>query len=259
VVRPVGSKQGLAQRILGARDVRSNSVIAGLRDRDFDDDDSPPTGTPRQWNITDNTQTVQIGWSWERKEIENYLIDPKVVRRALGSKAPSINEYRVALQNSAEVIANYTAARIALSLYFRNRPSPPNNFWGEERDFKEGYRFPKDKGLTEINCRSEVNNIIKQYEQKLSSPKVDVLSQFNRLLPACWLDGSRFQNQNFLTFFAGTDLLYGMRNALRSFGFDSPVVFRERILKGIEESDEEMWTWLPEWQQLRELISNFGN
>jgi hypothetical protein len=86
----------------------------------------------------------------------------------------------------------------------------------------------------------------------------NVLSQLNRLLPACCLGGIRFQNQNFLTFFAGTDLLYGMRNALRIFGFDSPVVFRERILKGIEESDEEVWTWLPEWQQLRELISNFG-
>lgn len=259
VVRPAGSKQGLGQRILGARDVRANSVIAGLKDRDFDDNDSAPTATPREWNITDNTQTVQIGWYWERKEIENYLIDPKVVKRALGSKAPPINEYRAALQTSAEVIANYTAARIALSLYFRNRPSPPNNFWGEERDFKEGYRFPKDKGLTEINCRSEVNNIVKQYEQKLSSPKVDVLSQLNRLLPACCLGGIRFQNQNFLTFFAGTDLLYGMRNALRIFGFDSPVVFRERILKGIEESDEEVWTWLPEWQRLRELINSFGS
>ncbi len=37
VVRPIGSKQGLAQRILGAQDVRTGSTVAGLRDRDFDD------------------------------------------------------------------------------------------------------------------------------------------------------------------------------------------------------------------------------
>jgi hypothetical protein len=66
--------------------------------------------------------------------------------------------------------------------------------------------------------------------------------------------GSRFQNQNFFTFFAGKDLLYGMRSELSRFGFESPVVFRDRILKGIEETSEDVWTWLPEWQRLRELL-----
>jgi len=101
VVRPVGSKQGLAQRILGAKDVISGSVIAGLRDRDFDNDDSPPSGAPRDWYITENNRQVPLGWYWERKEIENYLIDPKVVKRALGEDAPPAEEYRAALQNSA--------------------------------------------------------------------------------------------------------------------------------------------------------------
>jgi hypothetical protein len=85
-VRPIGSKQGLAQRILGGKDVRAGSAmlqgsryaIAGLRDRDFDDDDSPPTANPRNWYITDARQQISLGWYWERKEIENYLIDPKV-------------------------------------------------------------------------------------------------------------------------------------------------------------------------------------
>ncbi len=44
IVRPIGSKQGLAQRILGAKDVRTGSTVAGLRDRDFDDDDSLLSG-----------------------------------------------------------------------------------------------------------------------------------------------------------------------------------------------------------------------
>lgn len=255
VVKPIGSKQGLAQRILGAGDVRSGSIIKGLKDRDFDDDDSPPTGTPRNWYITENNTQIQIGWSWERKEIENYLLDPKVVRRSLGSLAPLPDEYHAALQKSAEKIAAYTAARIALSLYLQNRPSPPNNFWGDERDKKEVYRFPRDKALTDGNCRSEVNKIVKEYSQRLSSPQIDVISEFERLLPTCRLSGSRFQNRNFLTFFAGKDLLYGMQDALKKFGFESPIVFRERVLKGIEDSAEDVWTWLPEWQQLRELIA----
>lgn len=253
LVKPIGSKQGLAQRIIGARDVRSGSIIAGLKDRDFDNDDSPPTGTPRNWYVTENNTPIQIGWSWERKEIENYLLDPRVVRRALDSIAPPPNEYREALQASASKIAAYTAARIALSLYLQNRPSPPNNLWGEERDKKESYRFPKDKGLTEVNCRAEVNNIVKQYEQRLSSPQYNIIGEFDRLLPSCRSGGSRFQN--FLTFFAGKDLLYGMQDALRQFGFESPVAFCKRVLKGIEDSAEDVWMWLPEWQRLRELIA----
>jgi len=255
VVRPIGSKQGLAQRILGGKDVRTGSTVAGLRDRDFDDDDSVPSGHPRDWYITDGGTQASLGWYWERKEIENYLIDPKVVRRSLGDNALPVSEYRAVLQQSAEKITAYTAARITLSLYLSSRPSPPNNSWGEERDKKEGYRFPKDKGLSSINCKAELNNIIKQYEQRLASPKRNPLEEFERLLPTCQYGGCRFENQNFLTFFAGKDLLYGMREELPGFGFQSPVIFRDSIIKGIEETVEDVWTWLPEWQRLRELIA----
>ncbi len=233
LVRPIGSKQGLAQRILGAKDIRTGSTVAGLRDRDFDDDDSPPTRTPRNWQIMDGSTQVILGWYWERKEIENYLIDPKVIRRALGNDAPPAEEYRAAIQTSAQKIAAYTAARITVSLYLQNRPSFPYNSWGEERDKKEGYRFPKDKGLTSVNCKAELNKIIKEYEQKLSTPKRNPLDEFDRLLPSC-TSGSRYQNQNYLTFFAGKDLLYGMRSELSGFGFETSAMFRERILKGIE-------------------------
>ncbi|MFK0731762.1 MAG: hypothetical protein ACIWVG_11480 [Gloeotrichia echinulata HAB0833] len=255
VVKPIGSKQGLALRILGAKDARAGMTIAGLRDRDFDDDDSLPQGQPRDWWVTQNNIKVSLGWYWERKEIENYLLDPKVVKRSLSNDAPPIGEYTTALQASAEKIGAYTAARITLSLYLQNRPSPPSNSWGEERDTQTRIRFPKDKGLTEANCRSELNNIIKKYEQKLSLPKPNPLDEFERLLPTCRLGGSRFKNQNYITFFAGKDLLYGMREELARFGFVSPTIFCKRILKGIEDSEEDIWTWLPEWQRLRELIS----
>ena len=76
------------------------------------------------------------------------------------------------------------------------------------------------------------------------------------MLPSCKTGGSRFQNQNFLTFFAGKDLLYGMRQELSRFGFESPVIFRDTILKGIEETADDVWSWLPEWDCLRELLSS---
>lgn len=45
-----------------------------------------------------------------------------------------------------------------------------------------------------------------------------------------------------------------MDEALKSLG--GAINFRERVLVGIEESSEDIGTWLPEWQALRELIQN---
>ncbi|MBI4761737.1 MAG: hypothetical protein HY780_11020 [Chloroflexi bacterium] len=54
------------------------------------------------------------------------------------------------------------------------------------------------------------------------------------------------------------DLLLGMQTELTAFGFTSPRQFRERVLKGIEESQEDVWTWLPEWNQLRQEIISYS-
>jgi hypothetical protein len=48
-----------------------------------------------------------------------------------------------------------------------------------------------------------------------------------------------------------------MRDQLKSFKFSSPDDFCEKILKGIEETEEDVWLWLPEWQRLRELIASY--
>ncbi|GDZ92982.1 hypothetical protein PA905_08150 [Planktothrix agardhii CCAP 1459/11A] len=88
-IKPAGSKYGLDRQILFIRqqNLLPSSVVVAVKDRDFDSDDSLPQNTPRNWSARVNNQTIQVGWSWERKEIENYLIDPEVVSRALGSNA----------------------------------------------------------------------------------------------------------------------------------------------------------------------------
>ncbi len=247
IIKPIGSKHGAGRRVIGARDIKSGSNVFGLKDRDFDDDDSAPVNEPREWKLANEN----IGWSWERKEIENYLIDPKVVKHALNSKAPPPDQYFDALQKSAEVIANYTAARIALSLS-RVRVLPLNNFWGKERE--KGYSFPKEKGVRAENCRSKIASAIEDYKKHLTMSKEEAWDKFDQLCRDCNPGGCRFKY--FTIFFAGKDLLYGMRKKLKEFGFKTPLEFRERVLKGIENSTEDAWTWLSEWQKLREYISN---
>lgn len=248
IIKPAGSKYGLDRKILFVRQEKflPGSFVAALKDRDFDDNDSLPANSPISWSVRENEQNIQIGWSWERKEIENYLIDPEVVLHALGSKVqPIIDDYSAELEESAKTIADYTAARIALSLC-RQSYLPLKNCWG---NICGQHLFP-DK-LSESDCRDEIRNIVSHYEQFQHIVESDVLNRFHSLLSVCRIGGNRFQN--FMTFFSGKDLLYGMKTALINFGLGEPFVFRERIVKGIERSPD-VWTWLPEWNQLRQLV-----
>lgn len=251
-VRPAGSKYGLDRQILFIKqeNLLPSSVVAALKDRDFDSDESPPVNSPRNWLARVHNQSIQVGWSWERKEIENYLIDPEVVSRALGSKAPPIGDYCAALEESAKTIADYTAARIALSLS-RQPLLPLNNCWGNT-----GGQHPFPNCLTELDCRVGVADVVRQYEQAQIIREDDVLNSFDQLLSLCRVGGIRFQN--FLTFFSGKDLLCGMRSALVDWGLGEPFVFRERIVKGIENSTENVSAWIPEWNRLRQVVQNFS-
>lgn len=246
MIEPAGEKYGLGQRVRLSRDTRPNSTVAGLRDRDFDKDDSVPTYSPREWRVEGGR--VWIGWFWERVEVENYLIDPSVVQRALGNKAPEAGAYRSALLTSAEAVADYTAARTALSVS-RVRFSPMDNAWGKEKG-SDKHKFPDERG--ETDCRKGINEVVKEYARTQVVQEGAVLHEFDTLLPACRPNGQRFKH--FIAFFSGKDLLYGMEDALTGLGFKSPFEFRERILKGIENSSEDVWTWLPEWTQLRKLV-----
>lgn len=246
LIKPIGGKfYGFEDKIISDRAL--NPKLAGLRDRDFDCRDFSIANEPIEWCY----QNVQIGWFWERKEIENYLIDPEVVRRALGRKAPPMDEYKSALQRSAETISAYTAARTALSCYrFQNS-------WGGSVD--QTHRFPQRSKLGKDQCRDKIREIVRKYKGDRIVEEQNVVDKFEKLLPLYRPGGSRFQNC--LTFFAGKDLLYVMKNDLQKFGFNSkdPInEFLERVFQRIELS-EDVWTWMPEWQKLRESITNFDN
>ena len=247
-VKPAGSKYSLAQNIRFIRGQRVSSapIVAAIKDRDFDDDESSPVNSPQEWLVKDNDRKIPVGWYWERKEIENYLIDPNVVSQALATKAPPIEAYRAALEKSAKTIANYTAARIALSLSRSKKLLPLKNGWGKERG-KDRHRFP-DR-FAESDCRTEIKDIVRQYEREKEITEKTVLETFERVLPSCREGGHRFKH--FLTFFSGKDLLFAMESDLMGWQLGSPFKFRERILIGIENSPEDVCSWVPEWHQLR--------
>lgn len=147
-IRPIGGKQLFISSIVGDRAINPN--LAGLLDRDFDCQDITLKQSPRP--IFDQNN-IQVGWTWERKEIENYLLDPQVVQPSLGRKAPSMDEYWSALREAAEAISSYTAARTALSCYgFKN-------FWGEKVG-KKSHCFPRRLGREA--CEQNIQTIVRE-------------------------------------------------------------------------------------------------
>jgi hypothetical protein len=249
-VRPFGSKHGMGDRILARREVtdadkdKKNPTVYGVLDGDYAAWQEPEQ-RPRQWNVNNGNVSVHTGWRWERKEIENYLIDPAVVERALG-RLPE--RYIAALETAASQIASYQAARIALTL---NRPhsAPLQNSFGKLRG-RGRHPMPEDLGRDQ--CLHEAKQLVHVWNSQRQIGTEALDAAFITTESECSPDGVR--GKHFMTSFAGKDLLWAMEDYLNSSGFGGPTVFLERILTRLGDSTE-VWDWLPEWRALRQAVT----
>jgi hypothetical protein len=246
-VRPFGGKYGMGNLVKGGRDALGRNTVFGLLDGDFPQVWSQPTGAPRSWIASDS---VMLGWRWERKEIENYLIDPAVVTRALGANAPQTSAYTTALEAARDHLTLYQAARAALSER-RRRFRPLFDSFGRERG-REGHRLPDDP--SEDACREGIRRCVEAYhaDQIVTAPEVD--AAFDLLRPEFAVGGARYDH--YLAAFAGKDILWAMDADLRSFGFEGVLPFLEKVLVGIQNSLDDLGEWLPEWKALQEAVQN---
>lgn len=245
-VRPSGGKYGMGDRIKARREAIGQETVYGLLDGDFVPDFQVPTAQPRQWIGSDETH---LGWRWERKEIENYLIDPAVVQRALHPSSPPLHDYVTALEAGRNTIVAYQAARIALTVR-RPRFSPLPNCFGPERG---RLRHPFPDLMDETSCISGMHEVVRRYQANLLVSEASVEAEYRGRLPECQPNGTRFQS--YLHAFAGKDLLLTMTPALVRFGFASPAVFLEKILVAIEQTTEDLADWDDEWRALQDSIA----
>ena len=247
-IRSSGGKYGLGTRILAYREARNYQGIAGIIDRDFDDSLDVPTRQPRIWQSNDSQ--IVFGWRWERCEIENYLLDPEVVRRAIPTKLPGNDEFTNALTRAATIIKTYSAARTALSIS-RRRFTPLKSCWGRKSNLD--HPFPGQS--TNQDCIDGINAVLSEYQDCVIVTDDEVIRRFEEQKPIFDSDGVK--HNHFLNYFSGKDLMISMTSDFDKWGFDSPKVFREAVLSGIERSEDEVWRWLPEWESLRAQINDF--
>lgn len=248
-ISPMGPKYGLGAIIRGIREVEANPYkFFGIIDRDFVTDWIAPQNIPCIWEAEIDNENVHFGWRWERKEIENYLIDPEVVMRALGAKAPDENDFLSALQSARDSIEIYEAARTALNANRIRQINIPSSF-GQKRG-KEKHLFPND--LTMESCRIGINDIVQSHQQSQTIEPDDVMNSFEQYLVECSNGGAR--KQHFLHAFAGKDLFWAMNQWFVDNGYIGAMDFRERVLSGIQRASEDISYWLPEWAELKNMI-----
>jgi hypothetical protein len=253
-VRPSGPKYGMSARVLAYRRAKhagkeSEDGVQGLLDGDFILEwHSHTLDAPWKW-VEDFWDGLRcMGWRWSRKEIENYLIDPSVVRQALGSKAPSEENRIEVLYEARDRIAAYQAARTALAA-MRAKPRWLENPFGRERG-KQKHRFPEK--LDRNSCVEGLRACLAAHNAAQALRLEEAEEKFEHFLQECLPGGNR--HRDFPHAFAGKDLLCAMENRLHGMGFASPAVFLEKILAGIESATENVRDWLPEWQMPAELM-----
>jgi hypothetical protein len=109
-----GSKNSLKPEAKTRQEFRKTPYY--LRDRDFDY--SPPDNISQPVALTEKNGNT-VGWHWCRHEIENYLLEPAIVQRAMSANQ---DNYKRQLQQIAKYIRAYEAARWSIGIARKNLP-----------------------------------------------------------------------------------------------------------------------------------------
>lgn len=232
-VMPMGSKWGMANRILALREV--GVAAHALLDGDFTA--APTVGeAPVPWAEGGR----QLGWRWGRKEVENYLLDPVVVDRVMDLQPPKrrpydSGQYRETLERIRDELGVHQAARVAIAL------SRPQRLASLDTD------LALNQG-TEAEYSQAILHRLATYRDACQIDDARVLDRFRALLAEHSSSGARYRD--FLRCFAGKDLATALGLAAPVFN-DLP----SQVLRKIEKSGPlDLLDWLPEWRALVDAI-----
>jgi len=246
-----GSRFGMKHRVEAVRMATFNQCYAIL-DRDFSKEWQKTKPLLNNWTVMENNQEVLYGWYWQRKEIENYLLDPDVARKALGQARLPWNEYQTELNNVRDKVMVYQAARITLSVLGRTGQYYVKSSFGNERGSDDQYKFPNDVQLTEESCTQWIEDICEEYQQRHAGRLAQAKQLFKRYREECMKDGVRYKE--YMSSFSGKDMAWMMDEWYINHGFIGTKSFLFEIIKGILNSTDDVSSWVEEWQELKSAV-----
>lgn len=240
-VRPTAGKDAVRGFVLHLRTFMKNPRICAVIDADFPRKPrewSPPQGIPEwSWHDRRENELHRLGWTWPRKEIENYWIDPEVLARTFHWTDAQRDEYARRLDGVLDSLGPPTAARIALTACAprRDRLSTQVSLVSDPARLEEELR----------NLAAEYNEDGKLEEQRL-------LDEFRETLPLCSPGG--LLRKHALAVFAGKDILARIQCTA---GFPREIKDRNNLVAAITKTvqhEPEPHRWLPEWTSLRDAV-----
>lgn len=236
-----GSKTSLKPQTRKDRVLR---VEAGyLRDRDFDFSPTNFVNTP---TIDAEHNGKPLGWRLNRHELENYLLDPRVVSSTFGIQ---VGAWETALNDAATKICHYQVARWTVGFVRSNLP--PNYELNTKPGGIDEMRLPSDLSEAvslqwckdairafrdKIDPHLDVNSIDAEIERRRSTFQAESLKSCEYVL--LWCSGKDL--------FAAVDLTATGNDRIRS-----PKDLCNRLRDWIRENPEQFVAFYPELQELR--------
>lgn len=239
-----GTKNSLSPQARKDRTSRTAKINAGyLLDRYFD---FVPPGALDFPTIDAQHDGQTLGWRLNRHEIENYLIDPRVVSSTFGIEAA---DWEITLSQAAVKISHYQVARWTIGSVRSNLP--PNYELNTKPNGVDELRLPAD--LTETAslkwCKDAIEAFRNKIEPHLSVVAIDAeierrsetfrresLKNFTHVL--VWCSGKDL--------FAAVDLLVTGDAQIRG-----PKDLCNRLRDWVRTNPDQFLTYYPELQELR--------
>jgi len=243
-----GSKDTLPTEVMYERSSKKRNDIYLLRDRDFDFDVSEGIFTPQP--LMKNG--TLLGWHWCRHEMENYLLEPELVCKAIPHL--KIEDYLEALTSTAEKIRFYVSARWTIGYAKRKTHIPPYYSLRTKPELRGEFSLPDnlEEEAVQLWMREEASTFYEKINKVLSVSSLNEKYLYYKeylSIEKCKDIPSVLHN------FPGKNLFAGLTTWLALYQLD-PGKLKGYIINYVTKNPEEAVALIPEWQELIRLWSS---
>lgn len=244
-----GSKNSLSPQARRDRTSTESKLNSGyLRDRDFDFE---PTNSLNSPTVDAEHDGQVFGWRLNRHEIENYLVDPRVVCSTFGIEAA---DWEITLSQAAVKISHYQAARWTIG-YVRSN-LPPNYKLNTIPDGIDELRLPPD--LSEAAslrwCKDAIEGFRNQIEPHLAVAAIEAEITRRR---GSFSVASLNNCEHVLAWCSGKDLIAAVDLvATGDTRLRGPKDLCNRLRDWVMKNPESFLSFFPELQEIRKQLLN---
>jgi hypothetical protein len=241
VIEKGGAKYGLQGIVIRERGKSGDNSVSFLRDRDFDYE--PEVSHPHVPTPMATPQSGVVGWRWFRHCIESYLLEPAMASRALDTPQAALEGL---IRQAGAELSTYQAARWTVAQ--ARAKMPPSRRLETHPPGLGEFDLPVDK--SQAANWEWVWTAAKEFIQPVRAEFAK--KALRRSFDAYRGKLSGLQVSDVLVWFSGKDLLSFIAPLL---GSGPPREIRNRIRNWIKVNPDEAIGLLPEWAELKRLLT----